>query len=314
MDIGAHCAVGSCHQQDFLPFTCDCCASVFCLDHRSYDAHECPSAGSNDRRVLECPVCRDLVHWTMEQDVNVVWEDHVRVKQCTSERFQRQLQHQQATKKKKKERCAADKCREILVPSNRFHCTACNQQVCLKHRFENDHDCHERRQQLRKHRVTAAKRASTTTATRRPSSAQLQQNAKTAAATVVQGATNAVSSLVQNAKSAAATASAAASNAITTNSEECPMCHQKFPYVSQLIAHVNRAHPETNARNHTTARAPPAAAPATATSAGQEVCPQCRAVFSDVTALIQHVESAHAGVAVSAGTPADQDNGKCQIM
>jgi hypothetical protein len=32
---------------DFLPFTCDCCSNVFCLEHRSYDAHRCPKAGAS---------------------------------------------------------------------------------------------------------------------------------------------------------------------------------------------------------------------------------------------------------------------------
>ena len=33
---------------DFLPFKCDACAQVFCLDHRSHTAHSCTNAGFND--------------------------------------------------------------------------------------------------------------------------------------------------------------------------------------------------------------------------------------------------------------------------
>uniref|UniRef100_A0A4W5NKS0 Zinc finger, AN1-type domain 1 n=1 Tax=Hucho hucho TaxID=62062 RepID=A0A4W5NKS0_9TELE len=42
LDIGKHCNIKSCHQTDFLPFICDACRGVFCLEHRSRDLHACP--------------------------------------------------------------------------------------------------------------------------------------------------------------------------------------------------------------------------------------------------------------------------------
>ncbi|XP_062841553.1 AN1-type zinc finger protein 1 isoform X2 [Trichomycterus rosablanca] len=42
LDMGKHCEIESCHQKDFLPFVCDSCSGVFCLEHRSRDAHSCP--------------------------------------------------------------------------------------------------------------------------------------------------------------------------------------------------------------------------------------------------------------------------------
>ncbi|KAF1787911.1 Zinc finger, C2H2 [Phytophthora cactorum] len=218
MDIGAHCSVPACHQQDFLPFTCDCCSGVFCLEHRTYDSHECPKAGSNDRRVVQCPVCKQMIRWTAEQDVNAVWEEHVRVGQCTREKFKQQQIKQQ--KKPKKKRCAAQNCREVLLTSNQFHCNKCAQDVCLKHRFEADHDCEAKRQTQRQQWLGGFKARSTTS--------QFQKNAQNAAASVVSGTKSAVSSLVQNAK--------AASGAVTASSEECPMCQQKFAYPVALAA------------------------------------------------------------------------------
>ncbi|KAM9839643.1 AN1-type zinc finger protein 1 isoform 2-T2 [Aulostomus maculatus] len=41
LDIGKHCQIDSCHQKDFLPFVCDSCSGVFCLEHRSREAHSC---------------------------------------------------------------------------------------------------------------------------------------------------------------------------------------------------------------------------------------------------------------------------------
>ena len=57
MGIGRHCAVETCMQLDFLPFTCDCCSRTFCLDHRNYAAHACPDAKSKETEVIVCPVC-----------------------------------------------------------------------------------------------------------------------------------------------------------------------------------------------------------------------------------------------------------------
>ncbi|XP_028288881.1 AN1-type zinc finger protein 1 [Parambassis ranga] len=41
LDIGKHCKIDSCNLKDFLPFVCDSCSGVFCLEHRSREAHSC---------------------------------------------------------------------------------------------------------------------------------------------------------------------------------------------------------------------------------------------------------------------------------
>ncbi|XP_021013713.1 AN1-type zinc finger protein 1 isoform X1 [Mus caroli] len=41
LDIGQHCQVQHCRQRDFLPFVCDGCSGIFCLEHRSKDSHGC---------------------------------------------------------------------------------------------------------------------------------------------------------------------------------------------------------------------------------------------------------------------------------
>lgn len=42
LEIGKHCQVDSCNLKDFLPFVCDSCSGVYCLEHRSREAHSCP--------------------------------------------------------------------------------------------------------------------------------------------------------------------------------------------------------------------------------------------------------------------------------
>ncbi|OQR98955.1 hypothetical protein ACHHYP_07410 [Achlya hypogyna] len=116
LDIGEHCARPGCNQKDFLPFPCDCCGGVFCLEHRTYDGHECPKAGAKDARAITCPLCRATIPLTGDMDENAVWETHARTT-CKPEQYQE--------KKKPKERCAAEGCREVLSASNTVQCTTC---------------------------------------------------------------------------------------------------------------------------------------------------------------------------------------------
>lgn len=57
IETGKHCSLDECKQLDFLPFTCNACGKVFCLDHRTYDSHVCPHSEAMDYRVVVCPIC-----------------------------------------------------------------------------------------------------------------------------------------------------------------------------------------------------------------------------------------------------------------
>ncbi|EDO37071.1 predicted protein [Nematostella vectensis] len=46
--LGDHCEVLSCKLLDFLPFICSDCTKTFCKDHRTKDAHSCPSLDNNE--------------------------------------------------------------------------------------------------------------------------------------------------------------------------------------------------------------------------------------------------------------------------
>ncbi|XP_043544107.1 AN1-type zinc finger protein 1 [Chiloscyllium plagiosum] len=41
LEIGQQCEVQHCRQLDFLPFVCDGCSGIYCLEHRGKDAHGC---------------------------------------------------------------------------------------------------------------------------------------------------------------------------------------------------------------------------------------------------------------------------------
>lgn len=78
LSIGEHCSVSHCGQVDFLPFKCDCCNRIFCLEHRSYAAHACPNSGSKETTVIVCPICAKSVRMTSGQDPNALFEQHTR--------------------------------------------------------------------------------------------------------------------------------------------------------------------------------------------------------------------------------------------
>ncbi|NXM58357.1 ZFAN1 protein, partial [Illadopsis cleaveri] len=45
------CGVPDCRQLDFLPFVCDGCSGIFCLQHRSRDAHGCSEVNTRNSSV-----------------------------------------------------------------------------------------------------------------------------------------------------------------------------------------------------------------------------------------------------------------------
>lgn len=131
--LGTRCAHAECRQLDFLPFTCDACEKVYCLEHRTYRAHKCPVGPEKDELVTVCPACQQPIqmHGT-KADVDAAWEKHLLSGDC---------ERAQKGRGPPKKRCGAPGCGEKLMLSNTFVCKACSVPVCLKHRFGPDHAC-----------------------------------------------------------------------------------------------------------------------------------------------------------------------------
>ncbi|GAB2276583.1 Zinc finger AN1 domain-containing stress-associated protein 12 [Dionaea muscipula] len=129
-DLGRHCQLPDCNQLDFLPFTCDGCHQVFCLEHRSYKSHECPKSDQKSRKVIVCERCSTAIETTGQygEDEKEMLEQHERSKDCDPSKL-------------KKHRCPVRRCKEILTFSNTASCKSCQVKVCLKHRFPADHAC-----------------------------------------------------------------------------------------------------------------------------------------------------------------------------
>lgn len=129
--LGSHCSVPACQQIDFLPFKCDCCGKVFCLQHRTYESHSCQEAGSRDTNTIVCPICAKAVKLTAADDPYAVFDRHTQT-DCDPTNY---------AKVHQRPKCPAKGCREKLGAINTYTCKECCTQVCLKHRFPEAHQC-----------------------------------------------------------------------------------------------------------------------------------------------------------------------------
>ncbi len=130
-EIGAHCTYKYCKRKDFLPFECSRCGKIYCLEHRSCKAHECPKADIDDVQLIICPFCNARIKMMGAEDPNVVFQKHYPA-----------LCRPHLAVPETKERCAADGCYTVLNPVNTFECKACGGlKYCLKHRFSDTHKC-----------------------------------------------------------------------------------------------------------------------------------------------------------------------------
>eukprot|EP00457_Paulinella_chromatophora_P010558 gb/GEZN01010666.1/.p1 GENE.gb/GEZN01010666.1/~~gb/GEZN01010666.1/.p1 ORF type:complete len:308 (-),score=24.14 gb/GEZN01010666.1/:271-1194(-) len=135
-----HCGEKSCKQLDFLPFDCEHCKGVFCLDHK--DTHKCVFDRSQVNTIPLCPACKQYVMVRPEQSPDAIVNDHI-----ASNCARHLLSTAEAERKdyiRKKKSCGVPSCRnENKAKYDTLICNVCKQQYCLTHRLGDDHDCAE---------------------------------------------------------------------------------------------------------------------------------------------------------------------------
>lgn len=127
--LGRHCSEETCHQLDFLPFECDSCLKVYCLEHRSYKAHECPKADLKDSSVIICPVCTASVKTVFGEKSESILKKHNDAGEC------------KPALRSVARKCPVKGCKELLTFSNKYNCKSCRKDICLKHRYAGAHVC-----------------------------------------------------------------------------------------------------------------------------------------------------------------------------
>ena len=88
-ELGKHCSMPRCAQQDFLPFKCENCGEIYCADHRRPDDHKCKSAGLggyDDNYVIICPICQSALRLKgmAKQGITPahIWNEHIETGEC----------------------------------------------------------------------------------------------------------------------------------------------------------------------------------------------------------------------------------------
>ncbi|KAJ0982669.1 hypothetical protein J5N97_010924 [Dioscorea zingiberensis] len=282
-DVGMHCSAGECKLFDFMPFACDRCNQVFCLQHRSHSKHLCSNANQKDVTLLLCPLCANGVLLVSGQDPNIAWESHVNT-DCDPSNYRKET---------KKKRCPVPDCLETLSFSNTIRCRDCARNHCLKHRFAPDHMCPGpkkpyagfpfigllRRSQNFDFLATQTSNNSMTNlnsnGSSRWSSGLLNavSNVRASAEASMQRLSNVTAQALQKAKDGISKSSNGAELV-----EQCPQCLVWFSSVSALIEHVDRDHDHGD-NAHT--------------------CPKCNKGFGDPVLLVEHVERNHGGTSVA---------------
>ncbi|GAB4843852.1 member of the AAA ATPase of proteins [Ancistrocladus abbreviatus] len=277
-NLGKHCSVNDCKQIDFLPFTCDSCRQVFCLEHRSYTQHGCPRANKQDVTVVICPLCAKGVRLIPDEDPNITWEAHVNT-ECDPSNYEK------ATKKRK---CPVAACRELLTFSNTIKCRDCLVDHCLKHRFGPDHKCPGPRKNDAGLQFMSFLNRSRKEG---PKSNQAQSTSSSAWARLV----NAASTVRSTAEAGMAKLSSEfqalqmtkdgpgqSSRNNGNGPEVCPQCSARFSSVTSLVDHVEKVHERGNSQ-------------AGVRKVTIDVCPKCSRGFRDPVSLVEHVERDHGG-------------------
>ncbi|KAL3534313.1 hypothetical protein ACH5RR_002774 [Cinchona calisaya] len=275
-NLGKHCTVEDCRQIDFLPFTCDSCHEVFCLEHRSYGRHHCPKANKNDVTVVICPLCAKGVRLIPDENPNITWESHVNA-ECDPSNYDK------VTKKRK---CPVPGCREILTFSNTIRCKDCTVEHCLKHRFGPDHKCPGPRKpettfQFSSFLSRSTKQQSKQTPVTSSSSwaSSLFRAASSVRASAEAGMAKLSSDFKEVLQGPSSSSSSTSNGGSTSRQvEQCPQCNLRFSSVTDLVNHVEKVHERNGVMKSTL-----------------DVCPKCSKGFRDPVLLVEHVEREHHG-------------------
>uniref|UniRef100_A0A1D1ZJF8 Zinc finger AN1 and C2H2 domain-containing stress-associated protein 16 n=1 Tax=Anthurium amnicola TaxID=1678845 RepID=A0A1D1ZJF8_9ARAE len=282
-NLGKHCSVGHCRQIDFLPFTCDRCNQILCLEHRGYAKHSCPNANQQDVTVLVCPLCAKGVHLVSNEDPNATWEAHVNT-DCDPSNYQK------ATNKK---RCPVPHCKETLVFSNTIKCRDCSREHCLKHRFGPDHNCSGPRKPDAVFPFMGMLKGSQKGSGTSPRSSGgpawwgsgflgAASSVRASAEASLAKLGNATSQALQKAKDGMSLNNVGGDGLV----EQCVQCPARFSSVTALIEHVEKIH---ESGSGVTGRM----------NTSIDVCPKCSKGFNDPVSLVMHVERDHGGTSTA---------------
>lgn len=152
-DVGAHCSMSLCRQQDFLPFTCAHCLQVFCMEHRETGQHGCSVDITERGKMPVCPVCSATIKIKASDVADAVVNRHI-LSKCKDDIFDVQLEKK---KIKDAKHCDFRGCHN-KEKYETVLCSGCGLTFCLSHRHQDTHACPKQAQPLAKKGNAAASR------------------------------------------------------------------------------------------------------------------------------------------------------------
>lgn len=121
------CDYFDCNFQEFLLFECKLCNKNYCLNHKTFETHFCKFIKNTNIISIECPKCKLSIKMYESEDKNQKLEIHFI--SCFG------------IPKSNFKKCSKKTCNNKLTFSNTFLCKFCNENVCLSHRFQEEHLC-----------------------------------------------------------------------------------------------------------------------------------------------------------------------------
>eukprot|EP00742_Colponemidia_sp_Colp-10_P002094 GILJ01002236.1.p1 GENE.GILJ01002236.1~~GILJ01002236.1.p1 ORF type:complete len:295 (-),score=-0.07 GILJ01002236.1:130-966(-) len=260
-DVGAHCSQPYCRQQDFLPFECNACHQMYCLDHRSYSSHECQLSSGFDARLIICPLCSKGIRLIDGENPNLTWQRHSE-SDCLP------------GSAPAKRRCPVKGCKTQLTLTSTFKCPECRQDVCMSHRWPADHRCRGKQAVVASsYAKTAQSRllASSTAGTAPPASTSTSVSARKPAKPAIRASQQDIRNVLRETAHRRQPGSTQRSPTavVESGSEVCHVCSASFATPVDLIRHYETCHPNV------------------------EPCPICQKEFQSTTSLTRHIETAH---------------------
>ncbi|KAI3383663.1 hypothetical protein SNEBB_009251 [Seison nebaliae] len=126
--IGKYCSYKYCRQLDFTPAICKACKKTFCMEHLSYEKHQCPEQYQIDRTVPFCPICNEAVNVKDNETADLAVNRHIEQGCKKSDKKMSNIQP-----------CSVKRCRN--ENKIRVECEVCHKKFCIEHRHPMDHKC-----------------------------------------------------------------------------------------------------------------------------------------------------------------------------
>ena len=126
-NLGKLCDFATCDCKDFLPYKCSYCKNIFCTNHRSFTDHNCSRVMDLDIISIECPKCNKSLKMYRKDNEGLILKKHDETCTIKCEKIEKV--------------CDRIGCKTKLIFSNTYTCKKCNLDVCISHRFEEEHFC-----------------------------------------------------------------------------------------------------------------------------------------------------------------------------